>query len=198
MDKSLFNDLVESLKEARAISKNEIKASRHFQVESTNTKADGKKNDASQTDFARSFNVDSNTLRKVEHQAESLSGSTDAAAIKFSTAGLKAFFNICRHWQLTNDQEIILLGTPSSATFDEWKRSPETARLDQDTLVRISYLLGIYKSLQILLPNHISADAWIRKPNDAPLFSGKSALDCMLSGNVSDLFLVRQYLDCES
>ena len=197
MDKSLFNDLVESLKEARSISRNEIEASRHFKVESSNTKTDSKKNDASQTDFARSFNVDSNTSQNVEHQAENLSESTDAALIKLSTAGLKAFFNICRHWQLTNDQEIILLGTLNSASYNEWKRSPETARLDQHTLERISYLLGIYKSLQILLTNHISADAWIRKPNDAPLFSGKSALDCILSGNVSDLFLVRQYLDCE-
>ena len=194
MDKSLFNDLMESIKEARSISRNEIKASRHFKVESSNTKADGKKNDASQTDFARSFNVDSNTSQNVEHQAENLSESTDAALIKLSTAGLKAFFNICRHWQLTNDQEIILLGTLNSARYDEWKRSPETACLDQDTLMRISYILGIYESLQILLPIHIFADAWIRKPNDASLFAGKSALDCMMSGNVSDLFVVRQYL----
>jgi hypothetical protein len=96
---------------------------------------------------------------------------------------------------LTNDQEFILLGTPSSTSYDDWKKSPDTARLDQDTLVRISYILGIYKSLQILFPNHISADAWISKSNDAPLFSGKTALDLMLSGNVSDLFAVRQYLD---
>jgi hypothetical protein len=49
--------------------------------------------------------------------------------------------------------------------------------------------------LQILLPEPAAADAWIKKPNSAPLFGGQSALDRMLSGNVGDLFVVRQYLD---
>jgi hypothetical protein len=114
---------------------------------------------------------------------------------RLSTAGLKAFFNIARDWKLKNDQEITLLGNPSRATYFKWKKTPETAQLNRDTLERISYLLGIYKSLQILLPNQLSADSWISKPNSAPLFGGRSALDRMLSGNVADLFVVRQYLD---
>ena len=55
--------------------------------------------------------------------------------------------------------------------------------------------MGIYKSLQILLPEAAAADAWVRKPNAALLFGGRSALDRMLAGNVSDLNLVRRYLD---
>ena len=88
-----------------------------------------------------------------------------------------------------------MLGNPSRAAYFKWNKAPETALLSRDTLERISYLLGIYKSLQILLPNTISADAWISKPNNTPLFGGQSALDRMLSGNVADLFVVRQYLD---
>lgn len=38
-------------------------------------------------------------------------------------------------------------------------------------------------------------DAWIRKPSDAPLFGGRSALDRMLSGQVADLFVVRRHID---
>jgi hypothetical protein len=59
----------------------------------------------------------------------------------------------------------------------------------------LSYLLGIYKALQVLLPATAAADAWIKKPNDAPLFAGQSALARMLGGNVADLIAVRQYLD---
>ena len=59
----------------------------------------------------------------------------------------------------------------------------------------MSYVLGIYKALQILLPDAEAADAWVRKPNAAPLFGGKPALHRMLSGNVADLYVVRQYLD---
>jgi hypothetical protein len=67
--------------------------------------------------------------------------------------------------------------------------------LSRDTLERISYILGIYKALQILLPDAAAADAWIKKPNSATPFGGRSALERMLSGNVSDLYAVRQYLD---
>jgi len=42
-----------------------------------------------------------------------------------------------------------------------------------------------------------AADEWIRQPNNAPLFGGRSALERMLSGQVADLYVVRQYLDSE-
>jgi len=58
-------------------------------------------------------------------------------------------------------------------------------------------VFGIYKALQELLPNPTRADAWIKRPNTAPLFNGESALSRMLSGNVADLYVVRRYLDSE-
>jgi hypothetical protein len=58
-------------------------------------------------------------------------------------------------------------------------------------------LLGIYSALQVLLPKPEAADAWIKKPNTAPIFGGRSALERMLSGQVGDLYLVRQYLDAQ-
>ena len=64
-------------------------------------------------------------------------------------------------------------------------------------LERISYVLGIYKALQILLPETERADAWVTTPNAAPLFGGDSALTRMLGGNVGDLYAVRQYLDAQ-
>jgi len=58
-------------------------------------------------------------------------------------------------------------------------------------------LLGIYKALQLLLPDTHAADEWIHKPNTAPPFGGRSALERMLTGNVADLYVVRQYLDAQ-
>ena len=69
--------------------------------------------------------------------------------------------------------------------------------MPRDLLERVSYLLGIYKALQVLIPVPSAADTWVKRPNRAPLFNGRSALDVMLSGNVSDLFLVRQYVDAQ-
>lgn len=112
-----------------------------------------------------------------------------------SAAGLRAFFNIAQAWGLTVEEQMVLLGSPGRSTFFKWKSAPEGVELKRDTLERLSYLLGIYKALQILLPDAAAADAWVKKPNAAPLFGGKSALDRMLGGNVGDLMAIRQYLD---
>ena len=112
-----------------------------------------------------------------------------------SAAGLRAFFNIARDWNLSTEEQMVLLGAPGRSTFFKWKSAPASADLKRDTLERLSYILGIYKALQILLPAAAAADAWVKKPNSAPLFGGKSALDRMLGGNIGDLLAVRQYLD---
>jgi hypothetical protein len=114
---------------------------------------------------------------------------------EMSAAGLRAFFNIARDWDLNADEQIVLLGSPGRSTFFKWKAAPQTARLGRDTLERLSLLLGIYKALQILLPQPNAADSWIKRPNSAPPFGGRRALDRMLAGNISDLVAVRQYLD---
>jgi hypothetical protein len=118
-----------------------------------------------------------------------------ADAARMSAAGLRTFLRIADLWQLSMEEQLILLGGPSRATFFRWKKDPASATLARDTLERLSYILGIFKALQILLPDEKSADEWVKKPNDAPLFNGQSALQRMLSGNVADLFMVRQYLD---
>jgi hypothetical protein len=99
-------------------------------------------------------------------------------------------------WQLGVEQQMKLLGLSARSTFFKWRKDQDVA-LPKDALERISYILGIYKALQILLPDPRAADAWIRKPNAAAPFGGRSALDRMLSGNVADLYVVRRYLDAE-
>lgn len=109
---------------------------------------------------------------------------------------LRTFFNITRQWGLSAWEERVILGSIPESTFFKWKKHRD-GNLPSDTLERISYVLGIYKALQILLPDNDAADSWIRKPNDAPPFGGRSALARMLSGNVSDLYVVRRYLDAQ-
>jgi hypothetical protein len=124
---------------------------------------------------------------------------TDAGrsgSLSLGGPGLRAFANIAEAWGLTVADQLKLLGIASRSTFFKWRREREP-RLPRDTLERLSYLLGIYKSLQILLPDARAADEWIRKPNNAPLFGGRSALERMMTGQVADLYVVRQYLDAE-
>ena len=114
---------------------------------------------------------------------------------RMAAAGLRAFVRMAEAWGLSVDEQLRLLGSPPRSTFFGWRKHPDKASLPRDTLERLSNLLGIYKSLQILLPDAAAADAWGRQPNRAALFGGRSALDRMLAGNVSDLHLVRRYLD---
>lgn len=113
-----------------------------------------------------------------------------------SGPGLRAFFRIAELWGLSVDEQMALLGVTARSTFFKWKKDPNTV-LPKDTLERISYILGIYKALQILLPDEKAADDWVKRPNAAPPFGGRSAIERMLSGQVADLYVVRQYLDAQ-
>lgn len=107
---------------------------------------------------------------------------------------LRTFFRIAEAWSLREAEQMKLLGLDSRSTFQSWKRGA-VAVIPKDALERISYVMGIYKGLKILLPR--TADEWVRKPNDAPLFGGRPAIERMASGNVADLFVVRQYIDAQ-
>ena len=113
-----------------------------------------------------------------------------------SGPALRTFFRIAKLWSLSVDEQMTLLGLSARSTFFKWKKNPDVV-LPRDTLERISYIVGIYKALQILLPDERAADEWVKRPNTAPLFGGRSALDRLMCGQVADLFLVRQYLDAE-
>ncbi|MBA4111201.1 MAG: hypothetical protein C0487_16595 [Leptothrix sp. (in: Bacteria)] len=129
------------------------------------------------------------------HLSRAANAPPTPSAQQMGAAGLRAFARIAEAWGLNTEEQLRLLGEPARSTFFAWRKSPDTARVPRDTLERLSNLLGIYKSLQILLPDPQAADAWVRQPNSAELFGGRSALDRMLAGNVSDLNLVRRYLD---
>ena len=117
-------------------------------------------------------------------------------AEELGSTALTAFFNITAAWGLTAEDERTLLGAPPRSTFFKWK-SERAAKLSADTLERISYVMGIYKALRILLPTEDAANGWIKKPNTGRGFAGKSALERMLAGRVVDLADVRRYLDAE-
>jgi len=113
-----------------------------------------------------------------------------------SGPALRTFFKIAERWDLNVEEQMKLLGITARSTYFKWK-TDQDGRLSMDTLERISYILGIFKALNILLSEEEAADKWIKKPNDAPIFGGKSVLSRMLSGHVSDLYVVRQFLDAQ-
>lgn len=122
-------------------------------------------------------------------------GTTGNANVRLSAAGIKSFFRIADAWRLSVSEQRAALGNVSRQTLYNWKEHPESARLSDDLLDRISYILGIYKALHILFTRPEQADSWIRRPNEAIPFGGRPAADILFSGRMEDLIRIRRYLD---
>ena len=123
------------------------------------------------------------------------SESAASEASRLSPAGVKAFFRIAGAWHLSIGEQRAALGNIAKQTLYNWRDNPGSARLNDDQLDRISYLLGIYKALHIVFTRPEQADTWIRRPNEAPPFGGKPAAAVLFSGKMEDLMRVRRYLD---
>jgi len=113
---------------------------------------------------------------------------------RLSGPAIRAFFKIAECWGLSGAEQQALLGGISRSTLQRWKREQD-AILSQDQLERVSYLLGIYKNLQILLPT--TSDSWVKRPNSDPHFEGRTALEVMVTGGMTALRQVRLYLDAQ-
>jgi hypothetical protein len=107
---------------------------------------------------------------------------------------LPAIFNIFALWHLSGHEQMTLLGLSNEKTFYNWKNQPEKAKLTRDFLERASYILGIYRALQILFPDEECGDQWLQTPNGNPLFGGSAPMEKMLGGFVVDLATVRRFL----
>ena len=118
----------------------------------------------------------------------------DPDSAKAGQVALKFFFNLMDKWNCTLEQQMVLLGSIGRSTLYKYRQLPEV-RLPRDTLERVSYLMGIHKSLRILFGDKPSTYEWIKKANSEAPFNGNSALQLMLAGGVVDLADVRRYLD---
>ncbi|MEO8077452.1 MAG: MbcA/ParS/Xre antitoxin family protein [Acidobacteriota bacterium] len=113
---------------------------------------------------------------------------------RLSGPALRTFFNIAAAWALPVHDQRALLGWPATSTFHKYK-SGAHGTLSFDTLTRISLVIGIYTSLQLLYPEPEFADHWIRLPNSHELFGGRPALSLMVEGGIDGLYRVRRLLD---
>jgi len=89
-----------------------------------------------------------------------------------------------------------MLGGVSQSTLARYQALPQ-AKLSRDTLERISYILGIYKSLRAMYPTAERADRRIRLETSEVPFAGTSALDFMARGSMKHLAETRRYFDAK-
>jgi len=116
-----------------------------------------------------------------------------SARERLSAPALKAFFNIMAKWKVRDADARALLGGVSNGPFYEMKRNPHRV-LDADRLMRVSFLVGIFKALHILHERSL-ADEWVRIANRNPVFGGQTPLAYMIRGGLPALQTVRRLLD---
>jgi hypothetical protein len=113
---------------------------------------------------------------------------------RLSSSAIKAFVQIAGKWGLGEVQARGLLGGIASSTFHAWKTEPRTKKLDQDTLMRISLVIGIYKALNIYFGKPW-ADRWVTLANRGPMFAGQAPIDYMLRHGQPGMIQLRRMLD---
>ncbi len=111
---------------------------------------------------------------------------------RLSQSAVDGFFAIMDKWRIPMEQAGELLGGMPRSTVYKLKTAAGTLR--QDELTRVSYVVGIYKALHVLLPEEL-ADQWISRPNDDLLFGGQTPLDYILRAGIPGLHQVRSLLD---
>ncbi len=119
--------------------------------------------------------------------------SLKAERARLSGPALRAFLNIMARWEVPDREARELLGGIAASTLYDYKRNPDRV-LDQDKLVRISYLIGVFKDLHVLHGEAL-ADRWVRMPNRNRIFGGRRPLDYMIQGGAPAMQMVRRLLD---
>jgi hypothetical protein len=113
---------------------------------------------------------------------------------RLSGSALSGFLKMMEIWKVRDEDARMLLGGISNGPFYEMKKNPKGKVLDVDRMFRISYLLGIFKAINILHGQEL-ADEWIQLPNSNSMFGGKTPLQYMIYGGLPAMQNVRRLLD---
>ncbi len=111
-----------------------------------------------------------------------------------ASVGLKAVFTIFAKWGCSNEQIQHILRI-SRAAFYKYREQPESARLSEDQLERISYVLNIHATLRMVFSNNENIYGYMKMPNHNPYFEGKAPLDIISSGSFGSLYEVFKRID---
>ena len=111
---------------------------------------------------------------------------------KAARIALKVFLNIMDAWGVNLEQRQVFLSSPDRNEFEQWQQG-NVESMNRDVIIRISYIIGIYKGLGLIFNDRSMADEWVNKPNKE--FNDQSALEFMLGGDIEQLKQVREFVD---
>jgi hypothetical protein len=113
---------------------------------------------------------------------------------RLTPAAIDGVVRLAEIWRLTSTEVSALLGDVSERTWFRMKKGERVGALSQDTLTRVSGIVGIFKGLRLLFSLPL-ADEWIRLPNKGPLFGARRPLDFMIEGGIPAILDTRRHID---
>jgi len=113
---------------------------------------------------------------------------------RLTPAAVDGVVRLAEIWRLTSAEICALLGGISERTWFRMKKGAWPGALSQDTLTRVSVLVGTFKGLRLLFSEPLS-DEWVRLPNKGPLYGGRRPLDSMIEGGIPKMLEVRRHID---
>ncbi len=119
--------------------------------------------------------------------------SSRAERLRLTPDAVRAFFNIMDCWKIRDEDARRLLGGISNGAYYALKKAPRRP-LDEDRLRRISYLVGIFKALNVLYNDEL-ADLWMQRPNRNRIFGGLTPCEYLARGGFPAFAAVRKLLD---
>ncbi len=112
---------------------------------------------------------------------------------QINVVALKAYARVADAWGL-NLKEAAALADMSETTWKRAKKPDFAGDLTRDQLLRLSAVIGIYKSLELYFSEPLARD-WFTRPNTGPLFGGGRPIDTAIEGGLPQILAVRTYLD---
>lgn len=110
-----------------------------------------------------------------------------------TAVALKAFARVVEMWSL-GQKEAAALADMSESTWKRARKPGFAGELTRDQLLRLSAVIGIFKSLELYFSETL-ARTWVTRPNTGPLFFGQRPIESMIDGGLPQILAVRTYLD---
>lgn len=110
-----------------------------------------------------------------------------------NAVALKAYARIVDAWSLSL-KEAANLADMSESTWKRAKKPDFAGELTKDQLLRLSAVVGIYKSLALYFSDPL-AETWFTRPNSGPLFGGHRPVETAIEGGLPQILAIRTYLD---
>ncbi|GCD74190.1 hypothetical protein NBRC3299_0482 [Acetobacter pasteurianus NBRC 3299] len=110
-----------------------------------------------------------------------------------SGIALKAVNRIMTEWKIPVTQAARLCDM-SESTWKRARKGEFSGELTHDQMLRLSALIGIYKSLKLYFDDSLAAQ-WMTLPNAGPLFNGAKPVDILIEDGLPAFLHVRCYLD---